>query len=132
MVWRLDRLGRSLPHLLETVNTLAAKGIGFRSLRESIDTTSPDGKLVFHLFGALAQFERELIQERTKAGLASARARGRLGGRPKAMDSKKAKLAATLYADKNSSIADVCETLGVSRATFYRHIKSPNPQPAAT
>lgn len=124
VVWRLDRLGRSLAHLIETINALAGRGIGFRSLRESIDTTTPGGKLVFHLFGSLAQFERELISERTCAGLASARARGRLGGRPRLMDKKKAKLAATLYADKKSSIADVCEALNISRATFYRHLKS--------
>jgi DNA invertase Pin-like site-specific DNA recombinase len=124
VVWKLDRLGRSLPHLIETVTALSAKGIGFRSLRESIDTTSAGGKLVFHLFGALAEFERELIRERTRAGLTSARARGRLGGRPKVIDKKKAKIAASLYADQKSSVPEICETLGISKATFYRHMKS--------
>jgi DNA invertase Pin-like site-specific DNA recombinase len=123
VVWRLDRLGRSLKELIETVSALQKRGIGFQSLRESIDTTTPGGKLVFHLFGSLAEFERDLIRERTKAGLASARARGRLGGRPKALDSKKAKIAASLLANRESSVAEICETLGVSKATLYRHIK---------
>src|SRR5258707_723528 len=83
-VWRLDRLGRSLPHLIETVTTLEGRGIGFKSLTESIDTTTSGGKLIFHIFGALAEFERNLIKERTQAGLEAARARGHLGGRPKA------------------------------------------------
>jgi len=82
VVWRLDRLGRSLPHLIETIGALEARGVGFKSVQESIDTTTPGGRLVFHVFGALASFERELIQERTLAGLAAARERGRLGGRP--------------------------------------------------
>ena len=124
VVWKLDRLGRSLQHLIETVKTLDAKGVGFRSLRESIDTTSAGGKLVFHLFGALAEFERELIRERTGAGLASARARGRLGGRPKIVNSKKAKQAASMYADRANSVPEICDTLGISKATFYRHLKS--------
>ena len=89
MVWRLDRLGRSLRHLIELMGELEQKEIGFRSLQEAIDTTSPSGKLTFHMFGALAEFERNLIQERTQAGLAAARARGRHGGRPKALDPRK-------------------------------------------
>ena len=129
VVWKLDRLGRSLQHLIETVKTLDAKGVGFRSLRESIDTTSAGGKLVFHLFGALAEFERELIRERTGAGLASARARGRLGGRPKIVNSKKAKQAASMYADHTNSVPEICETLGISKATFYRHLKSQKREP---
>src|ERR671917_1025350 len=84
VVWRLDRLGRSLPHLIETVTALAARGVGFKSLTESIDTTSSGGKLIFHIFGALAEFERDLIRERTHAGLTAARARGKVGGRPRA------------------------------------------------
>src|SRR5918995_4230730 len=97
VVWRLDRLGRSLPHLIETVAALAARGIGFKSLTEQIDTTTPGGKLVFHVFGALAEFERDLIRERTNAGLAAARARGRTGGRPKVLtDPKKQALARAL------------------------------------
>lgn len=123
-VWKLDRLGRSLQHLIEIVKELQEREIGFRSLREQIDTTSAGGKLIFHVFGALAEFERELIRERTKAGLASARARGRLGGRPKVIDKKKAKIVASLYADQKNSINEICEMLAISRATFYRHLKA--------
>ncbi|MBA2598978.1 MAG: recombinase family protein, partial [Chloroflexia bacterium] len=94
VVWRLDRLGRSLKHLIEVVAALAARGIGFKSLTEQIDTTTPGGKLIFHVFGALAEFERDLIRERTQAGLAAARARGRLGGRPRKLaDAKQLELA---------------------------------------
>ncbi len=100
VVWKLDRLGRSLRHLIDTITSLHTKGIGFKSLTEQIDTTTSGGKLVFHLFGALAEFERDLIKERTQAGLRAARARGRLGGRPKALTPKKAAMAQALYADK--------------------------------
>jgi DNA invertase Pin-like site-specific DNA recombinase len=89
VVWRLDRLGRSLKHLIETVTALEERGVGFQSLQESINTTTSGGRLVFHIFGALAEFERNLIRERTRAGLAAARARGRKGGRPRALDEKK-------------------------------------------
>ncbi len=124
VVWRLDRLGRSLPHLIETVAALAARGIGFKSLTEQIDTTTPGGKLVFHVFGALAEFERDLVKERTHAGLAAARARGRLGGRPKKLgDPKKLALALALYDGGQADIATICATLGVSRATLYRALK---------
>src|ERR687886_70961 len=104
VVWRLDRLGRSLRHLIDTVTALAERGVGFRSLTESIDTTTSGGKLVFHIFGALAEFERELIRERAKAGLAAARARGRIGGRPKSLTPKSLELLNKLYADKSNSI----------------------------
>ena len=120
VVWRLDRLGRSLPHLVETVGSLERTGKGFRSLTEQIDTTTPAGRLVFHLFASLAQFERELIRERVRAGLTSARARGRKGGRPRALDEKTAKHAKQLMADRDRNVADICRTLGVSRATLYR------------
>src|SRR5512142_631170 len=122
VVWRLDRLGRSLRHLIDTISALQERGIGFRSLQEQIDTTTSGGKLVFHVFGALAEFERDLIRERTQAGLAAARARGRLGGRPRALDERKAQIARVLYADKSNSIADICRTLGISRATLYRYV----------
>jgi DNA invertase Pin-like site-specific DNA recombinase len=122
VVWRLDRLGRSLRHLIDTLGGLDQRGIGFRSLQEQIDTTTSGGKLVFHVFGALAEFERDLIRERTSAGLAAARARGRRGGRPKALDPRKAAIAQALYNDRTNSIADICRTLRISRATLYRSI----------
>jgi DNA invertase Pin-like site-specific DNA recombinase len=121
-VWKLDRLGRSLKHLIETVLALQALGKGFCSLQENIDSTTSGGKLFFHIFGALAEFERDIIRERTRAGLASARSRGRLGGRPSIMNSKKLKMATSLYADGNTQVGEICETLGISRATFYRHL----------
>jgi len=124
VVWRLDRLGRSLKHLIEVVATLAERGVGFKSLTEQIDTTTPGGKLIFHVFGALAEFERDLIRERTQAGLAAARARGRLGGRPRKLaDAKQLELARTLYAGGKTDIATICQTLGISRATLYRALK---------
>jgi DNA invertase Pin-like site-specific DNA recombinase len=123
VVWRLDRLGRSLTNLIELMTVLADRGIGFRSLSEQIDTTTSGGKLIFHIFGALAEFERELIRERTRAGLAAARARGRQGGRPKKLDTaRKLAMAQALYQDGTHSIADICQILGVSRATLYRMI----------
>jgi DNA invertase Pin-like site-specific DNA recombinase len=122
VVWKLDRLGRSLPHLIATVKDLAARGIGFRSVQESIDTTMPAGKLFFHMIGALAEFERDLIRERTQAGLQSARARGKLGGRPSVVDEKKIRQAKAMLADKKNTVQDVCATLGISRATMYRHL----------
>jgi DNA invertase Pin-like site-specific DNA recombinase len=122
VVWKLDRLGRSLRHLIDAVNGLQAKGVGFRSLQENIDTVSPGGKLFFHVCGALAEFERDLVRERTMAGLESARRRGRLGGRPAAMDEKKKRQARALLSDHTTSIAEVCATLGISRATLYRHL----------
>ena len=119
VVWRLDRLGRSLQHLIETLTALDKQGIGFKSLTESIDTTTPGGKLIFHIFGALAEFERDLIRERTNAGLAAAR--GRTGCRPKAFaDPAKLRMARTLFADTSRSIPSICKTLGVSQSTLYR------------
>src|SRR5690606_15099633 len=97
-------------------------GVGFKSLQEGMDTSTPGGKLIFHVFGALAEFEREIIRERTQAGLKAARARGRLGGRPKAMDKTKLKIASTLMRDKTMSISQICKQIGVSRATLYRYI----------
>jgi DNA invertase Pin-like site-specific DNA recombinase len=123
VVWRLDRLGRNLPHLLETVTSLENQGIGFKSLTESIDTTTSGGKLIFHIFGALAEFERNLIRERTMAGLEAARARGRKGGKPRlSPNDKKVALAKSLYQDKSRPISDICQALHISRATFYRYI----------
>jgi DNA invertase Pin-like site-specific DNA recombinase len=127
VVWRLDRLGRSLKHLIETITELNNRKIGFKSIQENIDTTTSGGKLVFHIFGALAEFERDIIKERTNAGLTAARARGRLGGRPKAKalnTPKKVAMAQRLYNDKNNTIDEICRTLNVSRATLYRYIKN--------
>ena len=124
VVWKLDRLGRSLKHLIETVTDLSNRNIGFKSITENIDTTTSGGKLVFHIFGALAEFERDIIRERTNAGLTAARARGRLGGRPKVLTPKQQSIAQALYDDKNNSISDICKTLNISRATLYRFIKT--------
>src|SRR6476619_1771940 len=125
VVWRLDRLGRSLQHLIAVVAGLEERGIGFKSLTEQIDTTTPGGKLIFHVFGALAEFERDLIQERTQAGLAAARARGRMGGRPKKLaTAQQRELARTLYDGGQTDIATICATLGISRATLYRSLKA--------
>ena len=124
VVWRLDRLGRSLQHLIETISRLNHRNIGFKSVTENIDTTTSGGKLVFHIFGALAEFEREIIRERTRAGLQAARTRGRLGGRPRVLgDLKKVAMAQALYEDKANAINDICKILQVSRATLYRYIK---------
>lgn len=121
VVWKLDRLARSLRQLIETVEDLDAQGIGFRSLTESIDTTTSGGKLVFHIFGALAEFERGLIRERTNAGLVSARARGRLGGRPSSFKEAKLQMAKALLRDPEITVEDVAKQLGISASTLYRH-----------
>jgi DNA invertase Pin-like site-specific DNA recombinase len=126
VVWKLDRLGRSLRHLIDTIQALNDRGIGFKSLQESIDTTTPGGKLVFHVFGALAEFERDLIRERTNAGLKAARARGRKGGRPKKLDEKKSQQARTLSKDNSISISEICKTLKISRSTLYRYVSGKN------
>src|SRR3989454_9914203 len=127
VVWRLDRLGRSLKHLIEAITKLKNRKIGFKSIQENIDTTTSGGKLIFHIFGALAEFERDIIKERTKAGLQAARTRGRLGGRPKAktLDTpKKVALAQSLYDNRDNTIEEICKTLNVSRATLYRYLKT--------
>jgi DNA invertase Pin-like site-specific DNA recombinase len=124
VVWRLDRLGRSLPHLITTMTGLEERGIGFKSLTENIDTTTSGGKLIFHIFGALAEFERNLIRERTNAGLTAARERGRIGGRPKALTPRQIRIAQSLYDDPKNSIAEICRTLKISKVTLYRYIKT--------
>ena len=117
VVWKLDRLGRSLPHLLTTVTDLKQRGVAFRSLTEQMDTTTAQGELLFHIFGSLAQFERSLIQERVQAGLAAARRRGRHGGRPASIDAEK--LAAVTEAlDGGATKAAVCRTFGIKRSTL--------------
>jgi DNA invertase Pin-like site-specific DNA recombinase len=106
------------------VTELQERGIGFKSLQESIDTTTSGGKLVFHIFGALAEFEREIIRERTKAGLTAARSRGKSGGRPKALSDKQVQMLNNLAADRSNSIEEICKTLGISRMTYYRYVKA--------
>lgn len=122
VVWRLDRLGRSLKHLIQVADMLEKSGVGLRSLQENIDTTTPGGKLVFHLFSALAEFERALIRERTQAGVNAARARGRQGGRPRKLDANKKDLALRLYNEKQHSIKEICSMIGVCKATLYNYI----------
>src|SRR3712207_2084211 len=114
-VWRLDRLGRSLKDLIDLISQLDARKIGFKSLTENIDTTTSGGKLIFHIFGALAEFERNLIRERTNAGLQAARGRGMKGGRRKVLTDRKVEMARRLYADKSNSVDEICKTLRISR-----------------
>ncbi len=123
VVWRLDRLGRSLRNLLELVAQLEERKVGFRSLQESMDTSSSGGKLIFHVFGALAEFERNLIRDRTNAGLAAARARGRKGGRPKKLDEKQRQLAMRLYNEGNP-VNEICQTMKIAKPTLYRYLRN--------
>ena len=125
LVWKLDRLGRDLRHLVNTVHDLTTCGIGFKVLTgqgAQIDTTTTQGKLVFGIFAALAEFERELISERTKAGLAAARARGRHGGAPFKMTAAKLRLATAAMASRDTKVAELCAELGITRQTLYRHV----------
>ena len=125
MVWKLDRLGRDLRHLVNTVHDLSASGVGFKVLAgqgANIDTTSANGKLVFGIFAALAEFERELIRERTKAGLVAARARGRKGGRKFLMTRAQVRLAQAAMGTRETSVADLCNELRITRATLYRYV----------
>ncbi|MBF4609374.1 DNA invertase Pin-like site-specific DNA recombinase [Curtobacterium sp. PhB42] len=126
VVWRLDRrdrLGRSIRNLIDQLQALGERGVGFRSLQESIDTTSPGGRLVFQVFAALAEFERDLIKERTHAGLAAARARGRTGGRPPRLSADQARTARRLYDQRDMTVAQIGDVLGVSRTTVYRALR---------
>jgi DNA invertase Pin-like site-specific DNA recombinase len=124
------RLGRTTKHLIEAVTTLRDRGIGFKSLTENIDTTTSGGKLIFHIFGSLAEFERDLIRERTQAGLQAARARGRNGGRPKSplSDEKKLAIARKMYLDHTIPVKDILTNLGMKKTTFYKYLKTA-PQP---
>jgi DNA invertase Pin-like site-specific DNA recombinase len=124
VVWRLDRLGRSMTHLVTLIEELLQRQVKFRSLYDgAIDTTTASGELVFNIFSALAQFERRLTQERTRAGLAAARARGRRGGRkPLQADHPRVRMAYTMHADQSLTVPDICQTLRISQATFYRYV----------
>lgn len=128
VVWRLDRLGRSLKNLIEMMTLLENRSVGFQSLQEAINTTTSGGKLIFHIFGALAEFERNLIRERTKAGLEAARARGKKGGRPKSLDAERKQRLYQLYDEndlnggKKYSIKAICEMLNISKSTLYAYL----------
>ncbi len=123
VVWRLDRLGRSLKHLIEVVEGLEAQEIGFISLQEGFDTTTSGGKLVFQVFGALAEFERNLIRERTKAGLKAARARGRVGGRREKLTPEQVETMKKMYDSQNHTVAEICKVMGITKPTLYRYVK---------
>lgn len=126
VTWKLDRLGRSLRDLINLMNEIQEKGAGIKSLNDAIDTTTPQGKLTFHLFAALSEFERDIIRERTRAGLEAARARGRKGGRPKGLSKEaqnKAMIAETLYKKREMSVTEICRYLDLSRSTFYRYLR---------
>jgi len=129
VVWKLDRLGRSLAHLIQTVKELSEKNIGFKSLQENIDTTTSGGQLIFHIFGALAEFERELIRERTQAGLKAARVRGRLGGRPPTLNPYDVKKLKKHYDKGELSVQDICKLFNITKPTLYRYLK-PKPTKA--
>lgn len=131
VVWRLDRLGRSLRDLIGWMTWLEAQKIGLLSLQEAIDTNTPAGRLTFHLFGALAEFERNLIVERTQAGLTAARGRGRKGGRPPALDKDRRDLAVRLYHEKTLPIARICTMLGISKPTLYAYVRAAEAAPAS-
>src|ERR687898_916621 len=125
VVWRLDRLGRSLKDLIERITDLHTRNIGFKSLTENIDTTTSGGKLIFHIFGALAEFERDIIRERTNAGLSAARARGKRGGRPKSplSEDKKLQMARKMYEDRTIPVEDIYKGLHIPRSTFYKYVR---------
>lgn len=123
VVWRLDRLGRSLKDLIETVNMLGERGIELKSLKENIDTSTPSGKLMFHLIGAMAEFERDIIRERTFAGLEAARARGRKGGRPDKLQNGKLERMLRMYEDKSNTPEEICARFGISPSTLYSRVR---------
>ncbi|MCD0462091.1 recombinase family protein [Roseiconus lacunae] len=126
IVWRLDRLGRSLKQLITLLEDFEKNGVGFRSLTEAIDTTTAAGKLFFQIIGALAEFERNIIVDRTKAGLQAARARGRLGGRPKKLSRNQRDLAVQLYERKQHSIQEICQMFEISKTTLYAYVSGSN------
>lgn len=124
VVWKLDRLGRSIQHLIQTVNALQTKKIGFKSLQESIDTSTSGGKLIFHFFSALAEFERDLIRERTEAGLKAARIRGKMGGRPPILDNRQINRMVEMYDEQKNTVNEICKIYNISRPSFYNYINN--------
>ncbi|MER7447542.1 recombinase family protein [Microbacterium sp. NPDC097977] len=126
VVWRLDRLGRSLKDLIERVDDLHSRDVALRSLRETIDTSSAGGRLILHVFASLAEFERDLIRERTNTGLAAARARGRFGGRPRVLTSDQEQIARTAHQQGRMSVTEISVALGVGRSTIYRALRRPH------
>lgn len=123
VVWKLDRLGRSIQHLIQLITSLNERKIGFKSLQENIDTSTSGGKLIFHMFSALAEFERDLIQERTQAGLKAARARGKMGGRPPLLDNRQINRMIEMYDEQKNTVAEICKIYDISRPSFYNYLK---------
>ena len=123
VIWRLDRLGRSLKDSIQISETLKSRSIGLKSLKEGIDTSTSTGQLMFNLMSVLAEFERNLILERSKAGLNAARARGKIGGRPKALDQNQQQLVVKLYNDRQHSIAQICQMMSISKPTLYSYLR---------
>lgn len=124
VVWKLDRLGRSIQHLIQLMTSLNERKISFKSLQESIDTSTSGGKPIFHMFSALAEFERDLIQERTQAGLKAARARGRMGGRPPLLDNRQIIRRVEMYNQQKNTVAEICKIYDISRPSFYNYLKN--------
>jgi DNA invertase Pin-like site-specific DNA recombinase len=124
IVWKLDRLGRSIQHLIQTIKDLQDKKISFKSLQENIDTETSGGKLIFHIFSALAEFERDLIQERTQAGLKAARARGKMGGRPPLLDTRQINRMIEMYDEQKNTVAEICKVYNISRPSFYNYLNN--------
>jgi DNA invertase Pin-like site-specific DNA recombinase len=124
VVWKLDRLGRSIQHLIQTIKALQDKKINFKSLQENIDTVTSGGKLIFHIFSALAEFERDLIQERTQAGLKAARARGKMGGRPSLLDTRQINRMIEMYDEQKNTVAEICKIYSISRPSFYNYLNN--------
>ena len=122
VVWKLDRLGRSIQHLIQLITSLNERKIGFKCLQESIDTSTSGGKLIFHMFSALAEFERDLIQERTQAGLKAARARGKMGGRPPLLDNRQINRMIEMYDEQKNTVAEICKIYDISRPSFYNYL----------
>jgi DNA invertase Pin-like site-specific DNA recombinase len=123
VVWKLDRLGRSIQHLIQTITALQERKVSFKCLQESIDTSTSGGKLIFHIFSALAEFERDLISERTGAGLKAARARGRLGGRPTLLDNRQINRMIEMYDEQKNTVSEICKIYDISRPSFYNYLR---------